>query len=235
MSQTLPKRFYADVTVDKADAGWRVLLDGRPVRTPAKAVLTAPSRAAAELAAGEWAAQTDVIAPATMPVTRLLNVALDRTPATRAELVAESRRYAGTDLVCHRADAPAELVARQAAAWDPLLAWSAERHCVKLAASASLLAIAQSEASLDAAAAVATALDDVRLTCLLHATAVAGSVVIGLALVAGRIDADEAFRASRIDEDFQTERWGEDAEARAAADARHADLRAVGALLAALP
>ena len=231
MSQPRPKRFYSSVSVAVDGAGWRVLLDGRPIRTPAKAVLAAPTRAAAALIAAEWDAQTDEVRPETMPVTRLMNVAIDRTPLTRPDIIAEARRYAGTDLLCYRADAPAELAARQAVAWDPLLAWVAAAHGVALNAAQGVLAIAQDEAALDAAAQAAAALDDVRLTCLTHATAIAGSAVIGLALVAGRIDADDAFRISRIDEDFQTERWGEDAEARVAADARRADMAAGGALL----
>jgi chaperone required for assembly of F1-ATPase len=234
MSQTRPKRFYRSVSVDADGPAWRVLLDGRPIRTPAKAVLTAPSRAAAALIAAEWDAQADEVVPETMPVTRLINVAIDRTPLTRPQIIAEARRYAGTDLVCYRADAPAELVARQAHAWDPLLAWAREAHGVALRPAQGVMAIAQDEAALEAAARAAAALDDVRLTCLAHATAIAASVVIGLALVARRLDAQDAFGISRIDEDFQIERWGEDAEARAAAQARRADLLAVGALLEAL-
>jgi chaperone required for assembly of F1-ATPase len=234
MTQDRPRRFYTTVSVAPDGAGWRVLLDGRAIRTPAKAVLTAPTQAAAMLLAAEWEAQTEVVRPETMPATRLMNVAIDRTPLTRAEIVAEARRYAETDLVCYRSEAPAELAARQAAAWDPLLAWVETAHGVRLTAATGVLAIAQDDSALDAVAHAAAALDDVRLTCLAHATAIAGSVVIGLALVAGRIDAADAFRLSRIDEDFQTERWGEDAEARAAAEARRSDMTAVGALLEAL-
>lgn len=234
MTQDRPKRFYRTVSVAPEEASWRVLLDGRAIRTPAKAVLTAPTQAAAMLLAAEWEAQAEEVRPETMPATRLLNVAIDRTPLTRAEIVAEARRYGETDLVCYRSEAPAELAARQAAAWDPLLAWVETVHGVRLTAATGVLAIAQEDGTLDTIAHAAAALDDVRLTCLAHATAIAGSVVISLALVAGRIDAADAFRLSRIDEDFQTERWGEDAEARAAADARRSDMMAVGALLDAL-
>ena len=235
MSQPYPKRFYKTVSIAQDAGGWRVLLDGRAIRTPAKAVLIAPSETAAALIAAEWDAQDEEVRPQTMPATRLVNVAIDRTPLTRADIIAEARRYAETDLLCHRADAPAELVARQSHAWDPLLAWAAETHGVALKTAPGVIAIAQDQAALDAAAAAAAALDDLRLTCLAHAAAIASSVVIGLALVARRLDAEDAFRMSRVDEDFQIERWGEDAEARAAAEARRADLIAVGALLKALP
>lgn len=231
---TPAKRFYANVGVVEAEEGWAVTLDGRPVRTPARAVLAAPTRALAELVAREWDDQGETISPEAMPATRLVNIALDRAPAARAALAEEIVRYASTDLVCHIEPDEQGLRARQEGGWTPLRAWAEEALGLRLVPVEGVVAAPQPEASLAAARRAALALDDLRLTALAHATALLGSAVLALALLHGRLDAEGAFALSRLDEVWQAERWGEDAEAAARARLLAADLAAVEAVLKAL-
>lgn len=222
------KRFYRQATADRdaATGAWRVLLDGKPVRTPAKSVLAAPGRALAEAIAAEWAAQDKLVRPETMPLTQLLNTALDRVPGRRAEIVAEIAAYAETDLVLHRAESEPLLAARQAAAWDPVLDWLAERHGARLRPTRGLSVAAQPEAALDRIAAAVSARDDLALAALHLATGALGSVVLALALMDGRLDVEAAFAAGFLEDLAQLERWGRDAEAVRRLDAIKADLAA---------
>jgi len=207
------KRVYKSVETRAVDGGWGVALDGKPLRTPAKRDLSVPSERLAAAIAAEWDAQDPEIRPETMPLTRLAATAIDRTAEKRAEIVGEIAAYAGTDLVCYRAAHPPALAARQEATWQPLLDWAAGRYDAGLAVTAGVLPLAQSPTSLRAYANAVAALDDFRLTALQAATAACGSLIIALALHEGRIDADIAFAASQLDETFQIEAWGEDAEA----------------------
>jgi len=207
----LNKRFYESVTVDEIDSTWCVLLDGRQLRTPGKLRLGLPSKTLAQAVAGEWEAQTENINPSLMPVTRLVNVAVEQTPDRRADLVAEARRYAQTDLLCYRAPQPRILKERQAAAWDKWCDWGAERG-IKLAVTETLQVVEQPEASLRAVESYAEGLDDIRLTLFVHLIAVYGSVILAKAVMTGALDAEEAFDLSRVDADYQIELWGEDEE-----------------------
>jgi chaperone required for assembly of F1-ATPase len=220
------KRFYKTAAVEPREGGFAVLLDGKQIRTPAGAPLVAPARALAERIAGEWMAQGERVRPATMPITQLLNTALDRLTAgkLRDEAVAEIAGYAATDLVCFRVAGPPELAVRQRAAWQPLLDWLAEAHGVVLATTESLAAPAQSPAALARIAAAVAAQDPLRLAALQLATGALGSVVIALALAEGRIDAAAAFQAAHLDDLHQIEHWGEDAEALARLDRIRADI-----------
>ncbi|KAA5804482.1 hypothetical protein F1654_00255 [Alkalicaulis satelles] len=211
-NRPLPRRFYAEVNAAPGAEGWRVLLDGRQVRTPAKSVLALPGETLARAVAAEWAAQGEHINPFTMPVTRLCHVALDRMGAVRAEAAAEVAKFARTDLLSHRAD-DAELAARQAAAWDPWLDWSAKALDAPLKAAASITALAQPETSIAALERRALALDDVRLTGLVSAAPLLGSAVLAFALLEGEDTGEVLFTAARLEELWQAERWGEDAEA----------------------
>jgi chaperone required for assembly of F1-ATPase len=208
-----PKRFYSEVKVAGQDDHWAIHLDGKALRTPEKRQLVLPTKALAEVIADEWRAQRERIDLQSMFNTRLVNVALDRTPVTRGELGREAARYANTDLVCHLAEAPAALRARQDAAWAPLRDWAAKEMGVRLSTVEGVIAIAQPEDSVEAVRLHASGLDDFRLTALVHAVALLGSAVLGLAVERRRITAVEAFEVSRIDEVFQAEQWGEDAEA----------------------
>ncbi|HZK92028.1 MAG TPA: ATP12 family protein [Stellaceae bacterium] len=220
------KRVYKSVEARPAGGGWGIALDGRPLRTPAKRDLTVPSQGLAAVIAAEWDAQETDIRPATMPLTRLATTAIDRTGDKRAEIVAEIANYAATDLLCYRAGHPPALAARQAAVWQPLLDWAAGRYDAGLAVTADIVPTAQSPASLKAYASAVAALDDFRLTALQAATAACGSLIIALALHERRLDADAAFAASQLDEIFQIEAWGEDAEAARRRRALAADIAA---------
>jgi chaperone required for assembly of F1-ATPase len=195
------------------EAGWGVFLDGRPLRTPAKRELAVPHERLAAAIAAEWDAQETDIRPGRMPLTRLAATALDHTAIARDRIVVEIANYAGTDLVCYRAEGPPALVARQHETWQPLIDWAAGRYDAGLAVTAGILPQPQSPASLKAFAAAVAALDDFRLTALQAATGTCGSLVIAFALLEGRLDAEAAFAASQLDETFQIEAWGEDAEA----------------------
>jgi chaperone required for assembly of F1-ATPase len=209
------KTFYTSVSVEPRAGGYAVLLDGKPIRTPAGKPLLAPTPALAEGIAAEWRGQGERLQPATMPLTQLLNTALDRMAEgkTREDAVAEICGYAATDLVCFRAPHPPALAARQRAAWQPLLDWLAARHGAALAVTESLSAPAHAPECLARIAAAVAAQDATRLAALHHATGALGSAVIALALAEGRLDTEAAFEAAHLDELHQMRAWGEDAEA----------------------
>ncbi|MEO1642346.1 MAG: ATP12 family protein [Pseudomonadota bacterium] len=229
-----PKRFYKDASVEAVDGGWTVHLDGRALKTPAKAALALPSEALARAVAAEWEAQGDTLDLAAMTLTRLANVAIDRTPETRADLVAEVQRYGETDLTCYLAEAPAALQARQDRAWRPWRDWAGETLGVVLVPVHGIVASPQPQASLDAIGAHAERLDDFALTGLAWACSLLGSAVLALAMERGEISAEAAFAASLVDEDWQIEQWGEDAEAMAAREGRRRDAEALGVWFEAL-
>ena len=206
------KRFYKVAGVTEAPEGFGVALDGKPVRTPAKHPLAVPTRALADAIAAEWQAQGDTVDPELLPLTRLASIALDLVAPRRAAVVAEVVKYAGTDLVCYRADQPPDLVARQHAAWQPLIDWATLRFDAPLAVTASILPVAQPPATLAAFEAAAAAYDSHRLAALHLATAACGSLVVALALVERYLDAESAFAAAELDESYEIERWGEDLE-----------------------
>lgn len=207
------KRLYAAVTVDAAAGGFRILLDGRHVRTPARAPLSLPARLLAEAIAGEWAAQGDQVRPDTMALMRLAATAIDRVLPAPHAAIDQIAAYAATDLVCYRAEAPPELVARQNAAWQPLVDWAAEALQAPLGITAGLAPVVQPQAALSAVREAVARHSPMALAALQLATAASGSVVIALALAGGILDAASAAAASQIDETFQAEHWGEDAEA----------------------
>jgi chaperone required for assembly of F1-ATPase len=228
------KRVYQKVTMRPAGAGWGVALDGRPMRTPGKNDLVVPSEKLAAVIAAEWDAQQDQIRPATMPLTRLAATAIDRTAQLRDRVVDEVAGYAGTDLLCYRADHPPALAARQLTAWQPLIDWATLRYDAALAVTSGVIPTRQSPTALKAFAAAVAAHDDYRLTALHALTAACGSLVIALAVLEGRLDAEEAFAASQLDETFQIEAWGEDAEAAARREALAADIAAAARFIALL-
>ncbi len=213
------KRFYRHAAPLATAAGFGVALDGRPVKTPAKRDLVVPGMALAGAIAAEWNAEEAELRPSAMPLTRLASITIDRDRKEREAIVKATAGYAATDLVCYRtADQPA-LAARQEAVWQPLVDWARHRYDAPLAVTAGVIPTRQPEASLNRLAAAVAAQDDFALTALQAATGACGSLVIALALFAGRLDAAEAFAASQLDESFQIEAWGEDA---AQADRRRA-------------
>jgi chaperone required for assembly of F1-ATPase len=215
------KRFYREVEVASAGEGYRALLDARPVRTPAKRVLTLPTAALAAAIAAEWRDQGESIEPATMPLTRLASTAQDRLPELRGAAIAELAGYAETDLLCYRAAAPADLVERQAQAWQPLLDWAASTYGARLVVTTAIVPVAQPEAAVQRLRTAIEALGDWPLVGLHAATSALGSLVLGLALLEGRIDVARALSASLLEELFEIERWGPDVEI----ERRHATLR----------
>jgi chaperone required for assembly of F1-ATPase len=219
------KRFYKDVAVCNEPTGATVLLDGRPVKTPAARALLAPTRALAEAIAEEWRAQADVVAPDTMPLTKALNTALDRIGTHRNAVVDALAKYAETDLICYRATHPEELVRRQAAAWDPWLDWAADRFGARLAETAGVTHVAQEPEALARLRAAVAAHDEHGLMVLHAGITITGSAVLGLAFAARAIGADQAFALSQVDEIFQVEHWGRDAEAEDVRARRLAELK----------
>lgn len=223
-----PRRFYTDTGVAPDDRGWRITLDTRPVRTPAGVALSVASKALARAIAGEWDAQDEVLDIASMHLTRLANVAIDRTPERRDALVEEVARYCETDLVCHRATKPEALRDRQEAAWRPLRDWIGPALGIVLIPVDGIIAAPQPAPSLDAARAHAAGLDNFRLTGLVHGCGLLSSAVMALALEQGAIEADDAFARAHLDEAYQAEQWGHDDEADAALQRRRAEVGALG-------
>ena len=224
-NRELPKRFYAQAGASYEDGHWQVTLDGRAVKTPASNTLALPSERLAMAVAQEWESQVDVINPFQMPLTRLCNVALDRMSAVRSEAADEVARFAQTDLLCHRSDDRA-LAERQARAWDKYLKWSAMALDAPLESTDGLFAITQPESSIAALRGHALALDDFRLTGLVSAVPLLTSAVLGFALLQAENDAKSLWTLSRLEIDFQNERWGEDEEAVLAAANALRDLMA---------
>ena len=220
------RRVYTAVATHAVEGGWGVTLDQKVLRTPAKNPLIVPSAALAAAIAAEWEAQQGEIRPATMPLFRLAATAIDRTAPLRDRVVDEVANYAGTDLVCYRADRPPALAARQHVVWQPLIDWATVRYDATLAVANGVIPTPQSPAALRAFAVAVAAQDDFPLTALHALTAACGSLVIALALLDGRLDAAAAFAASQLDETFQIEAWGQDAEAAARRTALAADIAA---------
>lgn len=208
-----PKRFWKTVTVERDGDGWGVRLDGRAPKTPAGAPLVLPTEAAARLAAEEWAAQGEVIEPAAMPATRLAATAIDRVARARTEVAEEIARYAGSDLLCYFAEAPAELAARQARAWGPWLDWAERALDLRLVRAAGIVHAPQPPEAAARVRELALGLDDFGLAGLALAASLLGSAVLALALQRGALGGGEAFDLSRLDEAFQEGQWGVDAEA----------------------
>jgi chaperone required for assembly of F1-ATPase len=203
------RRFFTVSATVPVAGGHAVQLDGKPVRTPAGRLLAAPTPALAEALAAEWDAQRDVIDPARMPLTQLVNSIIDGVCERPDAVAAEIENYLATDLVCYRADAPPGLVARQAQHWDPLLVWARDALGAPLRAGAGVVHIAQDEDAL-ARARAAIPRDPWRLGALSAATTLAGSALIALALARGRLSVAEAWAAAHVDEDWNMEQWGRD-------------------------
>ena len=227
-------RFYEEAAVAAVSGSFGVTLDGKAVRTPAKASLRVPSSALAEAVAGEWRDQGDEIVPNSMRFMRLACTAIDRVALQREAVIDEIAGYGGADLLCYWAEHPAELQRRQAGTWRPLLDWAARAFDASLAVTEGVVPVAQEETTLAQLRAAVDAYDQWMLAALHTATSVTGSLVLGLALAHGEIDADGAWSASRLDHDFQAEKWGEDAEAAEASAGLRAELEAAARFMALL-
>lgn len=217
MSDWKAKRFWDAATVEPGPDGFAILLDGRPVRTPAKAQLILPTEALARSVSEEWAAQEGQVDPGTMPLTRAANAAIDKVTPQFAEVANLISDYGDSDLICYRADYPQGLVERQAQAWDPLMEWAAATFGARLEARSGVMHNPQ---SIDATAALSTAVHKMsafELTALHDLVGLSGSLVIGLAVTKGFEAPESLWERSRVDELWQIEEWGEDEEAAQAA------------------
>jgi chaperone required for assembly of F1-ATPase len=236
MRPTLRKRFYEQVDVVEGEAGHGLVLDGRPVRTPARRLLAAPARRLAEALAAEWQAQRESIDPANMPVTRLANSIIDGVADAPAPVAAEVEKYLGSDLVFYRAESPEGLAAAQSAAWDPVLDWARDALRARFICSAGLTFVRQPEASLVAASAAIPrpaggTKDFWRLGALHVITTLTGSALIALAVLHGRLSSEEAWSAAHVDEDWNMKTWGGDEQALARRTARFAEMQAAAMVL----
>jgi chaperone required for assembly of F1-ATPase len=220
MSGWKAKRFWKTATAEACDGGFTVRLDGRAVKTPAKAAFVVPTLAMAEAAAAEWDAQTGAVKPETMPVTRAANSAIDKLGLQFAEVAELLAAYGASDLLCYRATGPEALVARQAAAWDPMLDWSATDFAAPLVVTAGVMHVDQPPETLARLRALIDGLDAFRLAAFHDLVAISGSLILALAVIRGRLSAEAAFGLSRIDEAWQDEIWGVDEEAAALEAAR---------------
>jgi chaperone required for assembly of F1-ATPase len=209
------KRFYKETGAMPEAGGFVVTLDGRVVKTPGRRALMLPAEALAAAIAAEWAAQGEQIEPETMPLMRLAATALDQVGPQRAAIIDAVAAYGGSDLVCYRVRHPEELARRQNASWAPLVDWAAATYEAPLEVTDGLMHAAQPEASLRRLRAVVEAGDDFRLSGLQNAVGALGSLVIGLALMEGRLTPEQAFAAAELDALYQIEQWGEDGEAMA--------------------
>jgi chaperone required for assembly of F1-ATPase len=227
----LRKRFYKEATVAEGEGGFAVLLDGKGVRTPARRPLAAPTRALAQALADEWNAQTDLIDPAKMPLTRLANAIIDGVADAPAPVADEIAKYLGSDLLFYRAGEPAGLVAQQAKHWDPVLAWAQDALGARFMLAEGVMHVAQPERAL-AAARAAIPTDPWRLGAMQVVTALTGSALLALALATGKLSAEEAWTAAHVDEDWQSAQWGEDPLARQRRDFRWSEMQAAAKVLA---
>lgn len=210
MSDWAAKRFWKNADVAPVDGGFTVHLDGRTLKTPAKASLVVPTRSVAEMIAGEWRAQGEKIAPETMPATRAANAAIDKVRGQFEEVAALVAAYGETDLLCYRATFPAELRARQDAAWDPLLNWSADQFGLRWVVVEGVMPQAQPPETLARLNTHVARFSPFELTAFHDLVALSGSLVIGLAVTEGNDVPETLWQVSRIDEDWQTEKWGAD-------------------------
>jgi chaperone required for assembly of F1-ATPase len=228
------KRFYKKAEAVPADGGFGVVLDGKRLRSPAGSPLVLPTPPLAEALAAEWHAQEGEIQPLRMPLMRLVSTAVDRVAPRRADVIAEILGYAATDVVCYRAPEPAALVARQEAIWQPLVDWMRERYDVALAVTTGIVAPPAPPRLVETLRTTVEALSPMPLTALHALTTTAGSVVVGLAALEGRLDAAGVWAAALLEEDFQIEQWGEPPEARRRREALREDIEASCRLLALL-
>jgi len=207
------KRFYKTVSVAPADGGFAVLLDNRPVKTPGRNALILPSEKLAQAIAAEWRGQGDDVVATTMPLLRLANTVIDGVVANRDEVIGAILRFGENDLLCYRAHQPPELAARQTAGWDPVLDWVAERHGARMRVAGGLTHVDQPPQALAALRQALQGFDPFTLGALHVIASVTGSTILALAVADGFLSGARAFELSRIDETYQTEKWGEDVEA----------------------
>lgn len=225
------KRFWKDVTVERQDGGWGIRLDERPLKTPARQPLLVPTEALADGMAGEWRAVEDEIDARAMPLTGLANAAIDRVAPDKAAFAAGLARYAEADLACYRADGPRALVERQERHWDALLGWARRRYDLDFETTSGLTHVAQPQATVERLSHAVAALDAFQLAGLSPLVTIGGSLVAALTVFEKAMTAEAAWDAVSVDERWQLEQWGADAEAEATLDSRRRDFFAAARFL----
>lgn len=213
MKPVLPKRFYKVVTAEMRDGGFAVLLDGKPIRTPARHLMMVPGQPVAKAMAEEWDKQDTYIDPATMPLTRIVNSALDGVAEAMDAVADEIVGYAGCDLLCYRAAGPQGLCDRQSAHWDPVLNWVGDRFNARFLLAEGVMFIDQPQEAVDSVRQSLKPFDPIGLAALHTVTSITGSVLLALALAHGAKTPDEIWSAAHVDDDWNIEKWGEDEEA----------------------
>lgn len=225
------KRFWSDVSVSEREAGFGIFLDERPVRTPARAELIVPTKALAEAIAEEWRQCGETVDPRAMRLTGLANAAIDRIAPDAHAFAAGLARYGESDLTCYRAEGPDTLVRRQAESWDVLLDWARRRYDVDFRCAPGVMHVAQPADTVAKLAHAVAILDPFRLAALSPLVTIGGSLVAALAVLEQAIPAEAAWEAVSLDDQWQAEQWGADAEGQAALDARRADFLAAARML----
>ena len=225
------KRFWKQAQPVERDGGWGVELDGRPLRTPAREPLTVPTKALAEAIAAEWNAVEDKIEPGAMPLTGLANATVDRVATDKEAFAKGIARYAEADLACYRAEGPNALVDRQAESWDALLGWGRRRFDVDFRTTSGIVHVDQPAATVDQLSHAVAALDPYRLVGLSPLATIGGSLLAALGVLEGALTPDQAWEAVSVDDRWQLEQWGSDAEAEAALDSRRRDFMAAARFL----
>ncbi|MGM4981192.1 MULTISPECIES: ATP12 family chaperone protein [Rhizobium] len=214
MKRPLPKRFYKDVTINPGNDGHAIALDGKVVKTPARHSLALPTEALAKLVAAEWARQVDVIDPATMPVTRLVNSAIDGVATESQAVFDEIVRFSGSDLLCYRANEPERLVARQSERWNPVIEWAAREIGARFILAEGVIHQQQPREAISAFAAALRKYDTPMELASLHTiTSMTGSAILALAFAEGWLPLADVWSLAHLDEDWTIEHWGSDEEA----------------------
>ena len=225
------KRFWKDVTTEREGKVWTIRLDGKPVKTPARAALAVPTEVLADAIAEEWRSVEGTIDPRAMPLTGLANATIDRVAPDKQAFADGLARYAEADLACYRADGPRGLVERQAQSWDALLAWARRRFDVDFATTPGLMHIAQPAATIERLSHALSALGAFQLAGLSPLVTIGGSLVTALAILEKAITADQGWEAVTVDERWQLEQWGADADAETALENRRRDFLAAARFL----
>jgi len=229
------KRFYERASVERDAEGFSVRLDGKGVKTPGGRPVVLPTEAAARLVADEFAAQGERIEPLTMPVTRLVNTAIDGVAADPQAVLEDIMRFSSSDLVCYRAEGPDALVARQAEAWDPVIDWARSALGARFFLAEGVMHVEQPREAIGAVGLhLRQRYDAFRLAALHVITSITGSALLALALEAGEVAPEAAWDAAHVDEDWNIEHWGLDAEAAERRAARKRDMMGAAALIEAL-
>lgn len=221
------KRFYKTAEARPVDGGFGVFLDDRPIKTPMKSPLTVPTQSLGEAIADEWQKQDDFINPLEMPFTKFANTALDRVEGRREAIIAEISAYAGSDLVCYRADGPESLVRRQKSAWDPVLEWARVNHKIELICTTGIVHVQQEPASIKRLENLFEVHNSFILAALHNVTTMTGSALLALAYGEGETSAEDVWTAAHVDEDWNIEQWGTDVEAEALRASRRKEFEGI--------